>query len=97
MYYTYYLFSCNSFLCTVEKILDFPCVKVSLKLHDENIPLQQAHSDFDLTFSHFENLYLPWAVGQPSISSPVILDRYPLVSSQGLVGGWGVGGGGVVY
>ena len=31
--------SCYSFIFTVEKILDFPFVVVSLKLHDEILPV----------------------------------------------------------
>ena len=35
------LFSCYSFICAVEKILDFTCVTVSLKSHDKILPAMQ--------------------------------------------------------
>ena len=38
LYFYLKLFSCYSFICTVELVLDFPCVIVSLKLHDEILP-----------------------------------------------------------
>ena len=32
------VFLLYSFICTVEKLLDFPCGIVSLKFHDEILP-----------------------------------------------------------
>ena len=59
----------QSFFCTVGKVLNFPCAILSLKLHDEILPVGQAQSDIYLPFSHFENVYLPKAVRQPLLSS----------------------------
>ena len=67
--------SCYSFICTVETILDFPCVIVSHSISEFTwwnltCHVGQAQYEFYLPSSQLEKFYLLRAVGQPLISGP---------------------------